>query len=122
MGAVDYGEFEPRKSIEGGSITWPLSWASQMNEARNHLRRCIVTTGGDVQRGGQVLVHWNRLPPTRLRWREVDGLDYYDELDPTTGDALPARTWESLRAHVSDVQSIYGVKPHDRPPGAPRPE
>lgn len=121
MEPLDFGDFEPRRRIEGGSVSWPLSWASQMNEARNHLRRLIITSGADVTRGGQVLVHWNRLPPTRLAWREVDGLDFYDEFDPKTGERV-TRAWDSLTEHVADIHAAAGVKPFDRPPGVDRPD
>lgn len=122
MEPLDFGEFEPRRRIEGGSTSWPLSWASQMNEARNHLRRLITTSGVDSDRGGSVLVRWNRLPPTRLVWREVNGLDFYDELDPQTGEKIQPRTWESLIEHVADIHAAANIKPYDRPPGAERPE
>jgi hypothetical protein len=118
---LDFGEFTPRKTIDGGSKPWPLSYSWQLSEARAHLRRLASKSSVNMANGVQILVHWNRLAPTRLILREIDGLDYVTEIDPTTG-AIVERSWEDLRTHIADLHNAYGIKPHERPPGAKRPD
>lgn len=118
---LDFGEYTPRKLIEGGSKPWPLSWAWQSNEARTHLRNMAVKSGANLAQGVQITVHWNRLSPTKLVLVERDGLEYVSEVDPTTG-AVVERDWDELKAHIADLHNAYGIKPYDRPPGAQRPE
>lgn len=118
---LDFGEYTPRKSIEGGSKSWPLSWAWQYNDARTYLRRMAQKSGASLKAGVRITVHWNRLPPTWLNMIERDGLEYVTETDPNTGFKVE-RSWDDIQTHVADLHAAFGIKPYDRPPGATRPE